>query len=142
MAMKKSIAAVRHTNSDALIFYAIVLAHGKAAGRPQDCAPRYPAMVKKKPAALAGNADALTNTKSEGFYLLIVFWQIQPCAEAERGTSEFIQYPIISALRFVLVKAALMGRWFVYCAFWINRAIMAATCARSALAFGPTRPSP
>ena len=45
------------------------------------------------------------------------------------GTSEFIQYPIISALRFVLVKAALMGRWFVYCAFWINRAIMAATCA-------------
>ena len=45
MAMKKSIAAVRHTNSDALIFYAIVLAHGKAAGQPQDNAPRYPAMV-------------------------------------------------------------------------------------------------
>ncbi len=45
MAIKKSIAAVRHTNSDALIFYAIVLAHGKAAGQPQDNAPRYPAMV-------------------------------------------------------------------------------------------------
>ena len=53
-----------------------------------------------------------------------------------------VVYPIISALRFVLVKAVLMGRGFVYCAFWINRAIMAATCARSALAFGPMRPSP
>ena len=45
MAIKKSIAAVRHNNSDALIFYAIVIAHGKAAGQPQDNATRYPAMV-------------------------------------------------------------------------------------------------
>ena len=52
-----------------------------------------------------------------------------------------VVYPIISALRFVLVKAALMERGAVYCAFWINRAIIAATCERWEFAAGTTRPS-